>query len=158
MIVYRRPYMYITEQYKMYRFAHELVQNKGFDIIHINVKTNEIWLEKYERKTSKVIRLVHRGFDWKNHLKSDIASVFQRVKTMRKFFVGKHIEVFNIYIASYGPVDDWSELLKPMQLKEKNPIKMKMFYFTAENGEEESERLHNETAITFINESELPSE
>src|SRR5699024_12297831 len=44
----------------------------------------EIWLEKTEKNKSNVIRLQQGGFDWKNHLKRDIAQVFQITKNMKK--------------------------------------------------------------------------
>src|SRR5690625_1676413 len=149
--------MFITEQYKLYRLAYDLVKERQFEVVHLNIETSEIWLEKYENKTTKVIRLIHKGFDWKNHLKADIVSVFQRVEALRKVFIGKNIEVFNIYVSPYEPVDDWEQLLQPMKLKKRKSIKMKVFYLSTENGDNENERLYDELAISPIDDSDLPS-
>lgn len=59
--------MYLDEQYAMYQMAYDLVKDNDYDVLHIDGNANEIWLERYERKISKVVRLVHNGFDWKNH-------------------------------------------------------------------------------------------
>lgn len=155
--MYRRRYMYITKQYKLYRFAYELVRDEGYEMIHLNADNSEIWLEKYERKTSTVIRLIHKDFDWKNELKADIISVFQRVKALQKLLVGKNIDIYNIYVSSYEPVDSWEQLLKPMTLKERKPVIMKVFYFASENSEDEYERLTKETSLRFINNDDLPT-
>ncbi|MEI3611706.1 rhomboid family intramembrane serine protease [Pseudogracilibacillus sp. SO30301A] len=149
--------MYITEQYNMYRLAYDLITTDKYEILHMNPQTDELWLEKYERNVSKVIRFIHKGFDWKNHLKTDIASVFQRVKAMKRFFVGRNIEIYNVYITSHEPVDDWQLLKKPMQLKEKKPLKMKVFYLTEDNFIKEKTRLLNQINSQAQNEPELPS-
>lgn len=148
--------MYITQQYKLYRFAYELIRDEGYEIIHLNADKSEIWLERYEQKTSKVIRLIHKDFDWKNQLKSDIISVFQRVKALQKLLVGKKIEVSNIYLSSYEPVDSWEELLQPMTLKERKSVMMRVFYFTTEKNEDELARFNKETSLNFISDTQLP--
>ena len=97
--------MEIQEQYLMYQLAYKLVNEEQYEMLHINPKSNEVWLEKQSRQSSKLIRIVQRGFDWKNHLKKDIASVFKRVKLMNKHFIGKEIDVSNIYVTEHEPVD-----------------------------------------------------
>lgn len=128
-------HMYLSEQYKMYQMAYQLVHKEGYHILHMNEE--EIWLEKYEQKTSKVIRILHKGFDWKNHLKNDIANVFQKTKAMAGLLLGKRIEIYNIYITSHTPVDDWDVLKKPLQLTDKKPHKMQVYYMDEENFQEE---------------------
>lgn len=121
--------MYLYEQYTMYKLAYSLVENDHYEIIHKNEE--EIWLEKYEKKKSEVVRLVHKSFHWKNHLKRDIAAVFQKTKAMKRFLLGKTVEIHNVYIAGDTPVDDdWEILKKPLQLNEKNPMQMNVYYIT----------------------------
>ncbi|MEI3606819.1 rhomboid family intramembrane serine protease [Pseudogracilibacillus sp. SE30717A] len=147
--------MFITEQYYMYQLADDLIKNDQYEMLHLNPTTDEVWLEKYEKNVSKVIRLIHKGFDWKNHLKSDVTSVFQRVQTMKQFLIGKNIEIYNVYVASHEPVDDWEILKKPMQLKAKKPLKMKLFYLTEENYSRERARLLEQVNSTAMEEQSL---
>lgn len=118
-------------------------------MLHINDANQELWLEKYEKNTSKVIRILHQGFDWKNYLKKDIAKVFQQTKAMKQLLLGKTIEVYNIYISSHTPVDDWEALKNPIQLNEKNSPKMQVYYITDQNEEEEFSRLENDLHTTI---------
>ncbi|WP_067730420.1 rhomboid family intramembrane serine protease [Oceanobacillus damuensis] len=136
--------MFLDEQYKLYHTAYSLVSENNFDILHIDENANEIWLEKYENKTSQVIRFVHKGFDWKNHLRRDIAQVFQKSKSLKRLLIGKRIELYNVYVSSHAPVDDWHVLKKPMQLKEKNPLKMKVYYLDNEDSDNELKRLQDD--------------
>lgn len=150
--------MHLTEEYIMFKIAHNLVFEEGYDVLHINAEEQELWLEKYENKVSKVIRILHKGYDWKNHLKTDIARVFQKTKTMKKMLRGKTIVVCNIYISSHTPVDEWEDLKRPLQLNEKNPIKMKVYYFTDHNYTEELARLQTEVGTSSFEPNKLSSE
>lgn len=40
--------MQSCEQYTLYRLAHELVANKGYEVIYTNEKQEEFWLEKQQ--------------------------------------------------------------------------------------------------------------
>lgn len=135
----RSDRLYLSEQHRMYQMAYEFVHYSHYHIVY--VKEDEVWLEKYEQKTSKVIRLIHKGFNWKNHLKNDIAKVFQAVKTMRPNLLGKNIEVSNVYVSSDSPVDDWEIFKKPLQLNEKNPLKMQVYYIKEDNFQSEYDKL-----------------
>lgn len=137
MMVKRGEDMSLDEQFKMYQLAYHLVVNDGYEVLYINEKQEEIWLEKLEHKTSKVIRFIHQGFDWKNYLKKDIAVVFQKTKAMKRMLLGKHVEIHNVYVSAHSPVDDWEMLKKPMQLNEKNPLKMQVYYLDEQYFNEE---------------------
>lgn len=147
----------MNEQYYMYQLAYKLVAEDNYDVLHFNVKANEIWLEKQTRKVSKVIRLVQRGFNWKNHLKADIASVFQRVRAMNKYFVGKDIEIMNVYVTDDEPVDSWETLKKTLLMKEKKPVKMNVFYITKDNLLTEEGRLLHQIDVSNNVTKSLPS-
>lgn len=133
--------MFITEQYHLYHLGYQLVAEDDFEVIYFNERRNELWLEKYENRISKVIRLVQHGFDWKNHLKSDIAHVFTRARALKKYFMSDRIHIYNVYVSSHEPVDDWEGLKRPLQLNEKKPLKMKVFYLSEANFLEEKTRL-----------------
>lgn len=144
--------MYLDENYTMYKIAYHLVVNDHFDVLEINEKDEEVWLEKHEKNTSIVVRLIHKGFDWKNHLKKDIALIFQKAKAMKRLLADKHVALYNVYVSSHVPVDDWEILRKPMQLKERNPVKMKVYYLGEDDLTEEKKRLFKD-----LNSSSTPS-
>lgn len=150
--------MEISEQYCMYRLAYYFVMEEKYDMLHINNDRNEVWLEKRHKKNTNIIRFIPRGFNWKNHLKNDIARVFQRVKMMKGMFTGQNVSIYNIYVTDTEPVDDWETLKKPMILKEKKPVKMNVFYLTEENFLDEENRLFQKIHANPISEQPLPDE
>src|SRR5690625_3333458 len=142
--------MNVKENYLMYLTAFELVSVQGYELLHINDQIKEIWLQKDENKTSKVLRLTTQEFNWKNHLKKDIAQVFQKTLALKRYLSRKSVEVNNIYITKHAPVDDWETLKKPMLLKEKkNPIRMNVYYLDEDNFQEEEKRLENHLHFTI---------
>ncbi|WP_404453014.1 rhomboid family intramembrane serine protease [Virgibacillus necropolis] len=145
--------MYVNEQHIMYKLAEQLIDEENFEILDMDEQREEIWLEKHVNKTSYVIRLVHKEFYWMNDLKKDIALAFQRTKSIRRMLIGKHIEVKNIYVSKQAPVGEWESLKKPMQLKERKPIKMKVYYLDEEDKYVEKERLNQDLNVSL----ELPT-
>lgn len=141
--------MYIDNQYNIYQIAYHYVKTYQYDVLFVSDQEDEIWLEKKEGKKSTVIRFLGRGFDWKNYLKKDIAVVFQKVKAMKRLLRGKVIQIYNVYISEHEPVDDWEMLKKPMQLNEKHPISMNVYYLSDEQFVEEKIRLEKDTDITI---------
>lgn len=141
--------MNFKDNYLMYLTAYQLVSDQDYELLHINDQIKEIWLQKYENNISKVIRLTTQGFDWKNHLKKDIAQVFQKTKALKRYLSKKQVEINNIYITEHSPVDDWEMLKKPMMLKEKNPIRMNVFYLDEESFKSEENRLQTNLNINF---------
>ncbi|MFC0299731.1 rhomboid family intramembrane serine protease [Virgibacillus soli] len=136
--------MNVKERYTLYTIANHLVSKEGYELLHLNENTGELWLEKYTKQVTNIIRLTTRGFDWKNHLKQDIAQVFQRVLQMKGFLRGKNFDVSNVYITSYSPVDHWEELKKPMKLKDKTSIMMHVYYVDLVHENEELTRLQED--------------
>ncbi|SES83733.1 rhomboid protease GluP [Oceanobacillus limi] len=151
--------MEVKELYTLYGLA-EMLENNHFEIIHINTEIDEIWLAKYEKKKTTVVRLIHKEFAWKNHFKNDIAMVFQRIKSIEKTLRGS-VEIHNVYIATNTPVDDWEILKKPMKLKDKKEVLMKVFYFSTTTFTNELDRLQSALHLregwnlTYIPEREM---
>lgn len=146
--------MYFNEPYAVYELAYQLVTDNQYEVLHIDRDHHEIWLEKYENKVSKVIRLIPTGFAWKNHLKRDIAVVFQKAKAMKTLLTGKQVELYNVYISSETPIDDWEMFKKPMQLNEKNPIKMHVFYLSENDFTTEKTRFEQSIGVPSMNMSQ----
>jgi len=145
--------MYVKENYLMYSLVYQMVKDEQYELLHINDQIKEVWLQKYENKISKVIRITSQGFDWKNHLKKDIAQVFQKTKALKRYLSRKEVQITNIYLTKHTPVDDWEMLKKPMMLKEKKPIRMNIYYLAEENFEEEELRLKDDLNILLDKET-----
>ncbi|WP_407268388.1 rhomboid family intramembrane serine protease [Radiobacillus sp. PE A8.2] len=140
--------MLIKQEYFFFRLCYDLVGKHGFDIMHIDKDNKEIWMEKKTNKTAHVVRLYLQGFDWKNHLKNDIAKSIYKVKTVKRLLMGKAIKIHNVYIAAYPPVDSWEPLKKTIVVKDRKPTEMKVYYLDNQESANEKSRLYQDLAIT----------
>lgn len=150
--------MTLKQESLFYDLSVYLVEQKEYDVLYFNIKENEIWLSKTNNKEENIIRIINKRFDWKNRLKSDMATVFQRAKSLKKFYSQKVVNIANIYITDLEPVDDWKELLKPLKLTDKVTYNMSVFYLTNENYLKEIERLNKIAQINYINDENIQQE
>lgn len=137
------------QQSLLYDLAAYFVTEKNYSVMYMNLKENEIWLTNEINKEESIIRIINKSFDWKNRLKSDIATVFQRVRAINKTYSLKIVNVSNIYIAEEEPVDDWKGLLKPLKLKDKITYNMSVFYLSNANLSKEIERINKNTEADY---------
>src|SRR5690625_6467080 len=77
---------------------------------------------------------------------------------MDRLLVGKKVEIYNIYISSHTPIDDWGVLKKPLQLSEKNPPEMLVYYIEGENKETELSRLEKDLEVATLTSNDVMTE
>lgn len=134
----------------LYKVAKQLVENDSFQVLLIDQASDEVWLEKRIGKRTQIVRFLPRDFHWKNHLKQDIAKVFQAIQAAKKLLANKQIDVHNVYIATKTPLDDWEILKKPMQLQDKQAIMMHVYYMDMNEGGKELQRLQTNLHISHL--------
>ncbi len=136
--------MEIVNEYLFWKIAKDLIFNKNFDLIQIDERNNEIWLKGSINKKTSIVRLYQKGFDWANHLKKDVSFAIERIRKIQKMFSGKDIQLFNIYLAKFEPVDDWQFLKKPIVLKDKKTITTRNFYIDEVEREEKLKSVYDQ--------------
>lgn len=150
--------MFIHDQYKLYQMAHTFINEHNYKLLQVDYDRDIIWLEKYKHNVSHVIRLSLTGFDWKNYLKQDMLHSLQQIDASQRFITGKVVEFYNIYVSSHAPVDDWTNLQKPVSVKRRKKTTMYMFYFDRENFFDEYHRFYELTGIELDWIYDIPSE
>ncbi len=133
--------LYISELYQVYTLAHILVTKDEYNVLQIHLNKNEVWLEKYDKRKTMIIRIIHQGFNWKNELHLDMKETLNRFQTIQPSVVGKEIIFHNIYVSTYPPVDTWEMLKKPVHVKKKKFINMHTYYIDEAEGNNEILRL-----------------
>src|SRR5699024_4394162 len=85
------------------------------------------------------------------------AIVFQKTKAMKRLLPGKHVEIHNVYITAYSPIDDWEMLKKPMKLNEKNPLKKQVYYIDEQQYNEEQYKIKKAvSALQLETDNQIP--
>ncbi|MBB6454273.1 rhomboid protease GluP [Salirhabdus euzebyi] len=129
--------MFYQNEFYFWKISHYLMDQYEFDLIQVDERNHEIWLEGVINKKRHVIRLFMHDFDWTNHLKKDLAYLIERIKKVKGLLRGKDVEVHNIYISQYPPVDDWYSVKKPIVVKERKNLTIHTHFFVEEGREEE---------------------
>lgn len=95
------------EEYLFWRLAHYLITVHEYRVVQLSQQQNELWLEKKENKGAQVIRLLRHNLDWSNWMQRDIELTAMNGERIRKQLVRGEMNVVNIYVTAYTPVDDY---------------------------------------------------
>lgn len=88
---------------------------KQYRIIKIANVPHEIWLESFGRKDVPLIRLVRYDVDWSNWLKRDLEYTWHVATQLQKRHLRRSVQVLNVYVSTYPPVDDWEWVVANVQ-------------------------------------------
>ncbi|MBY0122391.1 rhomboid family intramembrane serine protease [Bacillus sp. S/N-304-OC-R1] len=99
--------MNLQEEFLFWRLAQYFISVKEYRIIQLSEQHNELWLEKMENKEAQVIRLLRFNLDWSNWMQKDIEKTAINGERIRKQLLRGEINVINLYISAYPPVDDY---------------------------------------------------
>lgn len=95
------------EGYIFWRLAQTLISDYGYRIIQLFENRQELWLEKLENKHAPVIRILLGDFDWGIAMQRDIEVTAANGEKIRRQLNRRDLQVGNIYISEFLPVDDY---------------------------------------------------
>ncbi|WP_102335803.1 rhomboid family protein [Salimicrobium jeotgali] len=99
--------MEIEQRYFFWKLAYDLVSRFDFEIIHLHLQREEVWLEKSSGGQSHVIRLLNKEFHWSNHVKADIEHVNRQLEKNKRYFSGRIKNIDLLYVAEHPTVDEF---------------------------------------------------
>lgn len=132
--------MVFRQDYTFWKLTRTLVLEKEYRVLQISTTSQEIWLESSERELPKLVRILRYDLDWGNWMQRDMETTLQKVKNVSKKLGLKKIDVANIYVSTYPPVDDWQHRIEqPLHIKDnRTQINMKTFLLHADSAKEDS--------------------
>lgn len=104
--------MSLKEEYLYWFLINQLIQKYGYRFVSASDDQTEIWLASDTNKDSRIIRLKLGDLGWANNLKKDQHMAMHNGEKIRRFLGKKSITVKTVYISSYAPVDDYSDVVK----------------------------------------------
>ncbi len=118
------------ESYVFWRMANALITEHGYRIIQLFENQRELWLEKMENRNAPVIRMLLENMDWGNAMQRDIEFTAANGESVRKQLGRNKLDVINIYISEFPPVDDYKfRLENPFVFPDKNKTTVHSFLF-----------------------------
>jgi rhomboid protease GluP len=107
--------------YIFWRLAYTFISDHGYRIIQLFENQKEIWLEKIENKKAPIIRILLHNLDWSNAMQRDIEFTAANGERVRKQIRRHELNVVNIYVSQYPPVDEYEfRLARPFVHSEAN--------------------------------------
>lgn len=102
------------EGYIFWRLAYLLIADHGYRMIQLFENQKELWLEKFENKHAPIIRMLLHDLNWSNSMQRDIEFTAANGERVRGQIGRREINVVNIYVSQYPPVDDYEyRIAKP---------------------------------------------
>ena len=95
------------EEFVFWRLAHYFISEQEYNIIQLSKSQKELWLEKVENKEVQVIRILLHNLDWSNWLQRDLEMTVANGESIRKQIKKRSLNVINIYVTPFPPVDDY---------------------------------------------------
>lgn len=153
----------LQEEYLFWKLAHYFISTQEYRIIQLSEQHNELWLEKMENKDAQVIRLLRLNLDWSNWMQKDIERTSMNGEKIRKQLFRGEINVINLYITAYPPVDDYEfRIEKPFILPGSEKTRVTSIVLDRAHYVESFSKLnsifHDDTSLTLNNEGYTDSE
>ncbi|MDR0138367.1 rhomboid family intramembrane serine protease [Metabacillus idriensis] len=108
--------MGISQDNLFWKLTHEAVTRHDYQIIRLSEDEQEVLLGPYKNKEFQIVRFIRMDLDWGRELQQDIERTAGHIDRIRKQSWRHPIQLLNVYISSYPPVDEWEfRIEKPHQ-------------------------------------------
>lgn len=99
--------MSFKEEYIFWRLANYFITEQDYRVLQLFENQRELWLEKLDNKKAPIIRLLLHNLDWSNKMQRDIEFTASNGEKIRRQLGRRILNVVNIYISPYPPVDEY---------------------------------------------------
>jgi rhomboid protease GluP len=129
------------DEFVFWRIAHYFISRKEYRIIQLSESQKELWLERLEDKDTQVIRLLLHHLDWSNWMQRDIEMAAANGESIRRQVKKREINVLNIYVTPYPPVDEYQfRIDKPFLFPNGEKTKVTSLLCERQHGKENIEQ------------------
>ncbi len=98
------------DDYLFWLISKTLILNNNYRILFLSEDEKEIWLEDPNQKTKDLVRICSHAVDWSQWIRNDLALTCENAEKIRGNKRNKRINLQNIYLSPFPPVDDLHEI------------------------------------------------
>lgn len=99
--------MGIKQDELFWKLIHDVVTRHDYQIIRLSDDEQEVLLGPYNNKEFQIVRFIRKDLDWGSQLQQDIERTAMHIDRVRKQSWKHPIQLLNVYISAYPPVDHW---------------------------------------------------
>ncbi|MGD6815471.1 rhomboid family intramembrane serine protease [Metabacillus sp. 84] len=103
--------MSLEQEVLHWNLINQLIEKK-FRIVSLAEDHSEIWLESQRGADFQLLRISRKETDWGNQLEQDVSRAAEKFEEIRKSSGRKSMNILNVYLSSYPPVDEWEHLVE----------------------------------------------
>lgn len=115
-----------------WRLIHHLVVNENMVALKVKSNEKEVWLEKEGVNETTIVRLFRRNLDWTNYITRDIEKLAQHGEKVRKQLRARRINIINVYISNFLPVDSYDQTLNKTYVTKNKRLKINSYIIDGE--------------------------
>ncbi|MFD3447729.1 rhomboid family intramembrane serine protease [Microbacteriaceae bacterium 4G12] len=104
-----------------------------YEFLYFSEDHQEAWLESTHLQDNTIIRLRRADVDWARSVRNDLLQIQPVIEQITKRRLRKKVTIYNVYISSAEPVDDWRELIEEVQ----GVVPSETIFFTEENEQQQ---------------------
>jgi rhomboid protease GluP len=121
-----------SQDYYYWRFIHHLVVNVGMSAFLVKSAEKEIWLEKEDVDEATIVRVFRCDMDWSSYIARDIDNLALDAEKVRKELRSKRLQVINLYISNFLPVDSYERFVENKYVTKNNRVSIQTFIIDSE--------------------------
>lgn len=99
--------MGMRQEQFFWKYVHDAVTRHNDQIIRLSDDDQEVLLAPNKNKEFQLIRILQIDLDWGSQLQQDIERTAFRMDRLRAQTFKHPVQLLNIYLSPYPPVDDW---------------------------------------------------
>lgn len=114
----------IKENFLFWQIAYYFLVEKNYRMMTIAKDQSEIWLENLKDKDFPIVRLKRKDLDWSNWIRRDLELTEINGMRIKKAYFKRNLQLLNIYISPYPPVDDYYDLFQDDSQNEREKLNL----------------------------------
>ncbi|MGD6795840.1 rhomboid family intramembrane serine protease [Metabacillus indicus] len=115
--------MGMRQEQIFWKYVHDAVTRHNDQIIRLSDDDREVLLAPNKNKEFQLIRILQIDLDWGSQLQQDIERTAFRIDRLREQTFKHPVQLLNIYLSPYPPVDDWEHRTERPHQEGKTTIK-----------------------------------
>ncbi len=124
----------LSQDVYFWRLIHHLVVKGKMMAFKVNSNETEIWLEQEGVNETTVVRIFRCNLDWTNYIARDLEKLAQEGEKVRKELRSRRINIHNVYISNFLPVDSYEHMLNKTYVTKNKRLKIQSFIIDRECG------------------------
>lgn len=131
------------EDFLYWKIVQSYIVDKKYHLLNLSDDQYEMWIENLSERKFPIIRIKRVDVDWSNLLRRDIEFILFNGEVIRKKFYKRSLNVLNIYVSPFPPVDSHDDIIDKMVQSKNQKVGVYSIIASSSKFDNSSESLKN---------------